>query len=167
MRATGSHEAAIAHAATLGVVAGMRSQLPLALLALRTQREPAAQRPATYGPFPAAPLRALAGLAAVGELIGDKLPMTPSRLEPGPLTARLAIGAVAGGILAGGAGGSRVAGALSGASGAGLGAFAGYHLRRWAGQVTGLPDPLFGAVEDGVAIALGLWATQSITKFRE
>jgi uncharacterized membrane protein len=140
-------------AATLGAVGGMRSQLPLALLALTTRDA------ARYGPFPAAPLRVLAGVAAIGELIGDKLPTTPSRLEPAPLIGRLAIGALAGGMLSAEAGDARGDGALCGAAGAGLGAFAGYHLRRRAGEATGLPDPLFGAVEDGIAIALGLWAT--------
>jgi uncharacterized membrane protein len=154
--ASGAH--GLARAATLGAVAGMRSQLPLALLALRAQRQPAAQRVARYGPFPATPLRALASLAAVGELIGDKLPSTPSRLDPAPLAARFVLGGFAGGIVSADFGGSRIAGALCGAAGAGLGAFAGYHLRRRAGEASGFPDPLFGAVEDGIAIALGLWA---------
>src|SRR4051812_27915264 len=81
----------------LGAVAGLRSQLPGALLALAVRQ----------GMLPQGrriPLRWLsarwglpgAALAAGGELIGDKLPVTPSRLAPAPLIGRLVSGGAAG-----------------------------------------------------------------------
>ncbi|MBA2595946.1 MAG: hypothetical protein H0V00_04890, partial [Chloroflexia bacterium] len=47
-------------------------------------------------------------------------------------------------------------GATLGAAGAGLGAKGGYHARVFLGCHTMLPDPVWGAVEDVVAIALGV-----------
>ena len=144
-----------ARAAGLGVVAGMRSQLPFAALAVA----------ATRGRFAVGagrPLdllrsrRALVGfgLSAAGELVGDKLPMTPSRLAPGPLAGRLALGAVAGAALAREAKRAVGLGAALGAGGAALGSFGGYHLRAAAGRATGLPDPVWAVVEDALAIGL-------------
>jgi uncharacterized membrane protein len=146
----------LARCAGLGVVAGMRSQLPFALLAVAANRgdfAAGAGRPLSW----LRSRRALAGLglAAGGELIGDKLPKTPSRLEPVPLAGRLAIGGAAGAALARQGDWSLGLGAGLGSAGAALGAYAGYHLRALAGQKTGLPDPVWAVVEDVVAVALG------------
>ncbi len=152
----------MAGALMLGAVAGLRTQLPLAMLARAAQdgRFAATAKP------PLALLRSpwaqrLTGVAAAGELIGDKLPMTPSRLDPGPLAGRFLFGALVG--AAGMANGDRspLAGALLGAAGAGLGAVCGYHLRRQLGLLTSVPDPVFGLVEDGVAIALATAALRN------
>jgi uncharacterized membrane protein len=75
-------------AATLGFVSGLRSMTPFALLS----RLKKANDPSPAGPldmFLTLPtVRLLTGLLASGELIGDKLPFTPSRLSTGPLLAR-------------------------------------------------------------------------------
>ena len=149
-------------ATLLGVVAGMRTQLPLALLAF-------AAREGTFavndGP-PLSLLRApatfpLVATSALGELVADKLPLTPSRLAPGPLLGRLAFGGIAGATVALEGKGPALKGALLGAAGAGLGAFAGYHLRAALGRKTGVPDPAWGAVEDVTALCLGLRAVST------
>ncbi len=144
-----------ARSAALGVVAGMRSQMPLALLSYAANhgRFPTSGPPLSILSHPAT--QAVTAIAAAGELVGDKLPMTPSRLERGPLFGRLVIGSVAGAAIAKQAGQPWLGGAIAGASGAAVGAFAGYHLRRALGRATRLPDPLFGAAEDAFAIGLG------------
>lgn len=147
-------------AALLGVVAGMRSQLPNALLAYRsrTGRLPHA----VDGPGGVLRRRAsvpLATLAAVGELIGDKLPRTPSRLEDGPLFGRLALGLAAGSGVAAAFGHNRVLGGLIGAAGAAAGSVAGYRLRALAAERTDVSDTVWALAEDAMAITLGLLAT--------
>lgn len=97
--------------------------------------------------------RALLVLAAAGELVGDKLPMTPSRTKPLPLLGRIATGAVAGAAIGtlGGPDGWRQ-GAVLGAVGGAVGSFAGAFLRS-AGAATGSPDLVFALLEDAVTIA--------------
>jgi uncharacterized membrane protein len=143
----------------IGALAGLRTQLPLALLA----RAAHAGRFAVAAEPPLALLRSpwiqrLTGAAAIGELIGDKLPMTPSRLDPGPLAGRFLFGALAGAAVMANGRRSPLAGAVLGAAGAGLGAVCGYHLRRRLGQLTSIPDPLLGLAEDWLAITLGVAA---------
>jgi uncharacterized membrane protein len=140
----------------MGAVAGLRSQLPGALLALAVRQGalPRGQR---------APLRwlgkrwslPLAALAAVGELLGDKLPWTPSRLAPVPLLGRLAGGSAAGAAIADAAGRPALAGAALGAAGAGIGSIVGYYARTSLSAATGIASPIAGVAEDLVSIGLG------------
>ena len=153
----------MAPALLLGGVAGLRSQLPGALLALAVYqgRIPQSER---------IPLRWLgarwslpaAALAAGGELIGDKLPFTPSRLAPAPLLGRLASGAAAGAAIADASGQSVSTGAALGAVGAGIGAVAGYYARASLSAATGIASPLWGVVEDLIAIGLGQLAINGL-----
>ena len=146
-------------AALLGVVAGMRSQMPLALLAVKASQG----RFAADAGLPLCLLRSRAALLGLGgftiaELIADKLPFLPSRHELGPMAGRVVLGGVAGAALTHEAGQSALAGAALGAVGAGLGTDGAYHARVALGQATGVPDPVLGAVEDVLAIGLGLLA---------
>jgi uncharacterized membrane protein len=146
-----------AQAVGLGVVAGMRTQLPLALLSLAASRD-------QFATGAEAPLRLLRSpvaqrvlaMSAGGELIADKLPFTPSRLDSGPLVGRLLFGGLAGAAVAAEARQPPALGAALGAAGALLGAESGYHARAFLGRVTDVPDPVWGAVEDAAAITLGL-----------
>jgi uncharacterized membrane protein len=147
---------------TLGVVTGLRSQLPSAMLAWRASR---GDLPAEVS-GPAALLQRksslrVAAVAAAGEMVGDKLPQTPSRLDSGPFVGRLALGATAGAGLASAFGQSQVLGAAFGAAGAAVGSVAGYRLRAMAAERTPLPDLAWALVEDGVAITLALRATRT------
>lgn len=140
----------------LGIVAGLRSQLPNALLALAVQQ---GRLPHGQG----IPLRwlgtrwglPLAALAAGGELIGDKLPITPSRLAPAPLIGRLVSGSAAGAAIADATGQSAITGAALGAVGAGIGALAGYYARASLSTATGIASPILGIAEDIIGIGLG------------
>lgn len=151
-----------ASATVLATVAGLRSQLPLAMLAASADRG----RFAVDADGPLGLLRSrvtlvVTGLAAGGEIVADKLPMTPSRLEPQALVGRMLFGALAGACVARNAAQPVVPSLVLGAAGAGVGSAVGYTARMFLDRVTGLPDPLWGAVEDFVAIGLGIAAIGS------
>jgi uncharacterized membrane protein len=96
----------------------------------------------------------LAGTLAAGELVGDKLPMTPARTQPAALFARASAAAFCGSRLATRDGGSPYVGA-SVAAGAAIGAaFAGYRLRAFASKSLGFPDPVVAVAEDAIAFGL-------------
>lgn len=150
-------------AAALGFVAGLRSRMPLALLAVAANRGDGGR----LGESPVAMLRKPAiltglGLAAAGEAIADKLPVTSSRLEAAPLGGRLFFGALSGSFLSRDRRAPIVVGAALGAVGALAGSYAGYHARGYLGRVTGLPDALWAGVEDAAAFGLGLLATRRV-----
>lgn len=87
---------------------------------------------------------------ALGELVVDKLPRTPSRLLLLPFLVRLVVGGVCGGIV-GGVRGVFIGGALAGVIGAGLGSFAGAAFRERMSARVKMDLP--GAVlEDLVAV---------------
>jgi uncharacterized membrane protein len=137
----------------LGAVAGARSQLPTALLAWT---------PARAGdPFPLRKSRTTAGrtatgVAALGELVADKLPNTPSRLKPPVFAARLVSGALAGAAMTGDRSArGRALGALAGAAGSGAWSFAAAKARTTLPEKTGTPSYLWAGIEDAAAVALG------------
>jgi uncharacterized membrane protein len=150
-----------ARVALLGFVTGLRSLTPLALLAVAARRGGFAS---DAGP----PLSLLqspwtqAGLvaAAVGEIVGDKLPSAPSRLDPIPLLERLVLGAITGAAVTHEAGLSIFAGGGIGAAAAAVGSIAGNRFRALAGRLTGLPDLPIALVEDATVLGLGSFATQ-------
>ena len=148
---------ALLRAAALGVVAGMRSQLPLALLSLAAQKQ-GRNLQGLPGVLASPKVTALLLACAAGELVVDKLPFTPSRLLPGSLTVRASIGAIAGALLTRKSGPQPTCGAALGAVGALAGSFAGHDLRAGLGAATGLPDPIFALLEDVTAVAIGSYA---------
>lgn len=140
--------------AALGMVAGMRSQLPLALLSLAAHRRGSDDQnlpEILTSPKSTAFLLA----SAAGEIVVDKLPFTPSRLMSGSLVVRAGIGGIAGALLSRGTTLDPVRGAAIGAVGALVGSYAGYNVRAGLVARTGLPDPLFAVLEDVVAVAIG------------
>ncbi len=136
---------ALRRASWLGFVTGLRSMTPAALLAWTSE-----------APSPA--LKALTGFLAVGEIIGDKLPMTPSRLSGGSLVGRIVFGAVAGALMSRRFSQPPLQGAIRGAIGAAAGSVVGYGYRSLATQGLDIPDVVAAIVEDGVAITVGLRA---------
>lgn len=139
----------------LGVVAGMRSMMPLAVLALTMSRRPEivpAAAPIRW--FAMLPVAIILGLAAIGELVVDKLPSCPNRTALGPFVGRLITGGLAGAALVQTGHINAWIGAALGAVGAVLGTFGFFHARRFVGRVTGIRDPLVGTLEDVIAIAL-------------
>ncbi len=151
---------ALVLALLIGCVAGLRTMTAPALICWAAHPGP----PTGWIGLGGTPLAFLANpvslvvftLLAVGELIGDKLPQTPSRLSLFPLLARALFGALCGSALALAASVPVAEGAIAGLVGALLGAYAGYSLRRLLTTRTGLPDLAVALLEDAVAIGGGL-----------
>ncbi len=87
---------------------------------------------------------------AIGELIGDKLPTTPSRKVPGAFAARIVSGALCGAAI-GTAGGALWGGAVAGAIGAVIGTLGGAAARARLAAAFGKDRPA-ALLEDAVAI---------------
>ena len=92
---------------------------------------------------------------AVGELITDKLPKTPSRKSPMGFGARLVMGAFAGAVI-GTAWGYTFGGLGAGLIGAVIGTLGGYEARRRLVAANGGHDLPIALVEDAVAVLGGL-----------
>lgn len=141
-------------AALLGVLSGSRSATPLAVLALNHDAQEARGRWQRWRLFRSPIGRGALVAAGVGELVGDKLPATPSRVGAGPLFGRAVSGAVAGIAMAGtGRRGTPVEAALAGAFGALVGSWLFYRARKAVVEKTGVPDVVVALVEDAVAIS--------------
>lgn len=138
----------------LGVLTGARSATPLGVLALHHDSEHAQ---GSWRDWPVLRSRAGRGLlvaAMLGELVGDKLPMTPSRTDPGALGGRAVSGAIAGLAVATTTTGPdrRGRSAVLGAVGALVGSVVLMRLRSTVARRTGLPDPVVALAEDALAI---------------
>ena len=141
----------LVRAALLGAATGGRSMAGIAAVALTT---PPGADPAWLGSRWG---RIGATAAALGELVGDKLPTTPSRLEPLPLTGRIMFGAVTGFLLSQREGRPSGAPVLAAAAGAVGGAVLGRAWRARA-QRRGRPDLPAALAEDAVVYAVALAA---------
>jgi uncharacterized membrane protein len=143
---------ALLAAAGFGAIAGLRSMAAPQLLSRRlSHRRRRRGRLAQVLGSPAA-ARTLR-LAALGEVVADKVPRMPARTKPLPLLGRAAAGALCGLAVAGELGTRRLGPALVGAGAAVAATFAAYHLRRGADRA--LPDALVGFAEDGLVRAVG------------
>ena len=94
----------------------------------------------------------IATLLALGELINDKLPTTPSRKAPPSFVVRILVGAFCGAAIAW-SGGGAVAGGAAGAVGAVVGTLGGYEFRKRLVQATGGKDLPIALLEDAIAVA--------------
>jgi uncharacterized membrane protein len=90
-------------------------------------------------------------IAALGELIGDKLPFTPSRRTPVPFVARILSGGLCGGAI-GATLGSLYLGLVFGAAGAVAGTLGGYAARTGLVRAIGGRDFPIALLEDFIAI---------------
>ena len=88
---------------------------------------------------------------AIGELIADKLPKTPSRKAPGPFIGRIVTGALSGAAL-GAANQSLTGGLVAGALGGIAGTLGGYEFRARLVKATGGKDLPIALLEDLIAI---------------
>jgi uncharacterized membrane protein len=96
-------------------------------------------------------------LAAIGEIVNDKLPKTPPRTAPPSIVIRMVMGAFAAATLSVGTGGPLWMGALLGAIGALIGTFGGYYVRTGVVKALHSPDWPIALIEDAVAICGGLF----------
>lgn len=96
----------------------------------------------------------ISSLLALGELGADLSPRIPRRTASGPLAGRLLMGGLCGACLCVSAGQSFSLGALLGATGALIGAFAGYEFRRRLTAGGKIKDVFVALTEDAIAIGL-------------
>src|ERR1044071_1290457 len=87
---------------------------------------------------------------AIGELINDKLPKTPSRKAPPSFAARIVSGAMCGAALGGSEG--LMGGLVAGALGAVAGTLGGYEARSRLVKATGGKDLPIALLEDAIAV---------------
>jgi uncharacterized membrane protein len=139
----------------IGVVAGLRSMTAPAVVSwaarlgwLHLENTWLAFLGAAITPY-------VLSLAAVGELINDKLPKTPSRKAPVPFAVRVVMGAFCGAALATPSQGL-IGGLLAGALGAVVGTLGGYEARSRLVKAIGGKDLPIALIEDAIAIGGGL-----------
>lgn len=140
----------------IGVVAGLRAMTAPAAVswAARLGWMNLAGSPLAFLGFAWTPY--IVSLLALGELVNDKLPKTPSRKAPAPFIARILSGALCGAAI-GADGGALAAGLVAGALGAVAGTLGGYELRSRLVRAIGGKDLPIALLEDACAIALALW----------
>ncbi len=140
----------------IGVVAGLRSMTPLAAVswAARLGSLHLENTGLAFLGYAVTPY--IFSVLAVGELINDKLPKTPSRKAPLPFGARIVVGAFCGAAL-GLPAGSAITGAIAGAAGAIVGTLGGYEFRSRLVKATGGKDLPIALLEDAIAIAAAFW----------
>jgi uncharacterized membrane protein len=97
----------------------------------------------------------LLALMELGELVGDKLPMAPSRTAPPPLLGRAVSGAVVGAAVFVSGGRRAATGATLGSTAAIVAAFAGERLRALIVEKSGLPDPVVALAGDAIVLLVG------------
>lgn len=94
-------------------------------------------------------------VAAISEMVVDKLPLTPNRTDPPALIGRTLSGALSGVALSAGRHERREIGAVLGGLAAVVSSFVMMNLRKQIGKSTGLPDLPVALMED--AIILGAY----------
>jgi uncharacterized membrane protein len=137
----------------IGILTGLRAMTPIAVLCWFTML---ARVPTASGWMSFVSSKISVGvftLAAIGELIGDKLPNTPSRTKLPGLSARIVFGALCAAILAATASFPVVPGAMIGAIGAVAGTYAGWFVRTRIVAALHCPDLPIALLEDAIAIA--------------
>jgi uncharacterized membrane protein len=145
----------------IGLIAGLRSMTAPALVSwaahlkwMELHNSPLSFLGSTAAAY-------ILALGAIGELVVDKLPNTPSRTDALGLVARAVMGGLTGAAMSAAASKSLVIGAVLGAVGGIVGGFAGYQIR--TRLVRALHAPLVVALlEDAVAIGGGLFL---VTRF--
>ncbi len=135
----------------IGVVTGLRSMTPLAAVSwaaklgwLHLENTWLAFLGYSATPY-------ILSVLAIGELIADKLPKTPSRKSPPGFGGRIVSGALSGAAL-GAAGGEMIGGLVAGILGAVAGTFGGYEFRARLVKAIGGNDLPIALLEDAIAI---------------
>jgi len=145
----------------IGIAAGLRALTPAAFVCwaarlgwLKLQGTPLAFLGHAVTPW-------IFTIAAIGELVNDKLPKAGSRKAPPAFIARIVMGALCGAAL-GATAGALAGGLILGAIGAVVGTLGGYELRARLARAAGKDLPI-AVLEDAIAIALSFWV---VTRLR-
>jgi len=139
----------------LGVVGGLRSVTGPAVVAWATNRHWLTLHDSLLAFMGSTAAVAVWTVLALGELVADKLPSTPSRTRSPGLIARGVLGGLSGACVAVAGAQSAALGAVLGAAGGISGAFAGYEIRVRLVRALEVPDLVIAVLEDAVAIGGG------------
>ena len=140
----------------LAAIAGIRSMAAPALLSKAIGRGDVGGLAGT--PFAAlgtGRTPALLEALMIGEMIGDKTPIIPARTSAGAVFGRALSGALVGAALSVSGRRGGLSGALIGVLSALAGVYAIDRLRTGATQELGVPDRVFGLLEDGLVLSVG------------
>ena len=156
-------QASLLRALSLGAVAGMRSMTALAILSHYAEQY---QDPPVQG----TPLQLLGTpdtatllkVAALGEMVADKLPITPDRTMAPSVAFRALSGAAVGAACTAREEGLETAGAIFGAVAALAATYGMHRLRKSLGESTGLPNVALGLMEDALAVGIGVTALRRV-----
>jgi uncharacterized membrane protein len=146
----------------LGLIAGLRSMTGPALLAWAAHHNWLNLHNSSLSFMTTTAAMAIFVALAVGELIADQLPFTPSRTAPPGLIARILMGALCGAGIAVAGSQSISLGAVIGIAGALVGTYGGYQARTGLVRILKVPDLVIAALEDVVAIGGALFV---VTRF--
>jgi len=139
----------------IGIVAGLRALTPLAAVSWAARLGWLHLENTWLGFLGAAVTPYIFSFLAIGEIINDKLPKTPSRKSPMAFGARIAVGALCGAALCA-ANQMVIGGMLAGAIGAVIGTLGGYELRTRLARAIGGKDLPIALLEDAVAIGAAI-----------
>jgi uncharacterized membrane protein len=140
----------------IGVIAGLRSFTAPAVTAWAAHRHWLNLHNSPLSFMGSATAVVVFTLLALGELVADQLPSTPSRTDLPGLIARIVLGGLSGAAVAASGSQSFALGAILGMAGGIAGAFAGYQARTRLVRALKVPDFVIACVEDAVAIGGGL-----------
>ncbi len=141
-----------------GAVAGMRSMTAPAVVSFKMKRIAKAEGLEHPTGLSGRRISTALALAALGELVADKLPKTANRTDPPALIIRGISGAFAGAALSGRDRDDRIKGAILGGLAAIGASYGMYYLRGWLVKRSGVPDAVVAIGEDAVALTLALKA---------
>jgi uncharacterized membrane protein len=146
-----------------GVVTGLRSLTAPAVLAWAAHHNWLNLHNSSLSFMTSTVAMAIFVALAVGELIADQLPFTPSRTAPPGLIARILMGALCGAGIAVAGSQSIPLGAVIGIAGALVGTYGGYQVRTRLVRALKVPDLVIATLEDIVAIGGALFI---VTRFQ-
>jgi uncharacterized membrane protein len=138
----------------IGIVAGLRSLTAPAVVAWAAHLGWLSLNGSSLGFMGSTAAAIIFSIFAIGELIGDKLPMIPKRTALAPLLARIVTGGLCGASLCAAGGQSLGIGIVLGGIGGVIGTFAGYAVRRRVVNNLHIKDIFVAICEDLIAIAL-------------
>jgi uncharacterized membrane protein len=141
----------------IGVVAGLRSLTAPAVVAWAAHKNWLNLQSTPLAFMGSITALVIFVVLAIGELIADQLPNTPSRTKPPGLVARIILGGLCGAALAAAGAQSLGIGGILGAAGGIAGAFGGYQVRTRLVRALKVPDFVIAFLEDAIAIGGGLF----------
>jgi uncharacterized membrane protein len=152
---------ALALALAIGFVAGLRSMMAPALIAWAAHRGWINLQETPMASIGSTAAVVIFSLMAAGELVGDKLSLTPKRTAPFPLSARIVLGAFSALCLGAAMHRQLLVVTLLGAIGALVGAFAGYRIRRSLVRKLHARDRVIAIAEDLITLGIAIFVVST------